>query len=83
MYTKVGSGNLLGNLVIPSCFHCKRYWFAGEDLWYNDQSITTPHNIALEKVNGGLWNYFGGFDYYYKAGLDFKIHFIHICIMII
>ena len=52
--------------ILPSlpCFHCTRFWFVGEDLWYNDQSITTPHNIALEKVNGGLWNYFGGFDYY-------------------
>ena len=67
MYTKTGSGNLLGNFAIPSCFHSTRFWFVGEDLQYNDQSITTPHKIALEKVNGGLWNYFGGFDYYYKA----------------
>ena len=50
--------------ISPSlpCFHCTRFWFVGEDLRYNDQSITTPHNIALEKVNRSLWNYYGGFD---------------------
>ena len=48
-------------------FTAQDFSFVDADLRYNKLSITTPHNLALDKVNRSLWNYYGGFDYYYKA----------------